>query len=104
MGYERDRRAHGRLGAARAVGRTAASGGRLGAGPGGTVEILPSADVDLAAAERKRAAERARLEAEIERAERKLANEGFVDKAPGRRSCRPSATSSQRLRAELEAL
>jgi valyl-tRNA synthetase len=71
--------------------------------PGGTVEILPSADVNLDAAEQKRAAERARLEAEIERAQRKLANEGFVAKAP------PEVVQSERdklarLRAELEAL
>ncbi len=50
--------------------------------PGGAVEILPSDDLDLAAAERKRAAERARLSEEIRRAERKLANDGFVLKAP----------------------
>ena len=37
---------------------------------------------------------RAELEAEIERAERKLANDGFVAKAPPR-WCRPSATSSR---------
>ncbi|MGA8717958.1 MAG: hypothetical protein WB557_08130, partial [Solirubrobacteraceae bacterium] len=50
--------------------------------PGGTVEILPSDEVDLEGAERRLAARRAKLEAEIERAERKLANQGFVDKAP----------------------
>jgi valyl-tRNA synthetase len=71
--------------------------------PGGTVEILPSAAVDLDAAERKRAAERARLEAEIARAEQKLSNEGFVGKAP------PDVVEAERvklerLRAELEAL
>src|SRR3954452_21462854 len=38
--------------------------------------------VDPAALERKRAEERARLQAEIDRAEAKLANEGFVAKAP----------------------
>ena len=71
--------------------------------PGGAIEILPSPDVDLDAAERKRAAERARLKAEIERAERKLANDGFVAKAP------PDVVQAERdklerLRAELEAL
>jgi valyl-tRNA synthetase len=71
--------------------------------PGGAIEILPSTEVDLDAAERKRAVERTRLEAEIERAERKLSNEGFVTKAP------PDVVQSERdkldrLRAELEAI
>jgi valyl-tRNA synthetase len=50
--------------------------------PGGTVEILPGGDFDPDAAERKLAAERTRLEHEIERSRGKLANEGFVAKAP----------------------
>jgi valyl-tRNA synthetase len=50
--------------------------------PGGAIEILASDALDLGAAERKRADARAKLEAEIERSERKLANEGFVAKAP----------------------
>jgi valyl-tRNA synthetase len=50
--------------------------------PGGTVEILASDDVDLEAAHRKLDAKRVKLEAEIERAQRKLANQGFVAKAP----------------------
>jgi len=50
--------------------------------PGGAVEILPSEDIDLEGAQRRLAARRAKVEAEIERAERKLANRGFVDKAP----------------------
>ena len=50
--------------------------------PGGAVEILPSDDIDLEGAERKRAARRAELEAEIARAEGKLGNTGFVAKAP----------------------
>ncbi len=71
--------------------------------PGGAIEILPSDEVDLEAASRKRAAKRAELEAEIERAERKLANAGFVGKAP------PAVVEAERaklesLRAELEAL
>ena len=55
--------------------------------PGGAVEILPADDVDPEGAERKLRGPPAKLEAEIERAERKLANEGFVAKAPpdGRR-------------------
>jgi len=71
--------------------------------PGGTVEILPSDDVDLEGAERRLAARRAKLEAEIERAERKLGNQGFVAKAP------PDVVEAERdklerLRAELESL
>jgi len=70
--------------------------------PGGAIEILPSDDVDLQDAERRVAARRSKLEAEIERAERKLGNEGFVAKAP------PDVVEAEReklarLRAELEA-
>jgi valyl-tRNA synthetase len=50
--------------------------------PGGVIEILPTDALDPGAAERKRAARKAKLEVEIERAEAKLANEGFVAKAP----------------------
>jgi valyl-tRNA synthetase len=71
--------------------------------PGGTFEILPSADVDLGAAEQKRAVERSRLEAEIERAEQKLSNEGFVAKAPSE-VVRAERDKLERLRAELETL
>jgi valyl-tRNA synthetase len=71
--------------------------------PGGTVEILPSADVDLDAAEQKRAAQRTRLEAEIERAQRKLSNDGFVAKAPPE-VVQAERDKLERLRAELEAL
>jgi valyl-tRNA synthetase len=68
--------------------------------PGGAVEILPSDDIDLEGAERKRAARRAELEAEIARAEGKLGNTGFVAKAP------PDVVQAERdkldrLRAEL---
>jgi valyl-tRNA synthetase len=71
--------------------------------PGGTVEILPSDDVDLEGAERRLAARRAKLEAEIERAERKLGNQGFVAKAP------PDVVAAEReklerLRSELDSL
>jgi valyl-tRNA synthetase len=71
--------------------------------PGGTVEVLPSPEIDLEASERKRSARRAAVQGEIERAERKLANDGFVSKAP------PHVVAAQRekleeLRAELEAL
>ncbi len=50
--------------------------------PGGMLEVLSGEDFDPGAAARKRDAERARLEREIERARIKLANEAFVSKAP----------------------
>jgi valyl-tRNA synthetase len=49
---------------------------------GGAVEIFASGELDLEAAGRKLAARREQLEAEIQRAERKLSNDGFVSKAP----------------------
>jgi valyl-tRNA synthetase len=51
--------------------------------PGGAVQVLPSDAVDLEEVERRRAARREALEGEIARAEGKLANRGFVEKAPG---------------------
>ena len=71
--------------------------------PGGEVEILASGDLDLGAAQRKLAAKRAELEREIEGSQRKLANEGFLAKAPAK------VVQAQRdrlaaLRADLEAL
>jgi valyl-tRNA synthetase len=71
--------------------------------PGGVVEILPTSEVDTGAAERKRAAQRATLEQEIERSERKLANRGFVEKAP-EEVVRAEREKLERLRSELEAL
>jgi valyl-tRNA synthetase len=71
--------------------------------PGGTVEILPSAEVDLDAAERNRTAERERIEAEIARARQKLANDGFVSKAPAN-VVQAERDKLDRLQAELEAL
>jgi valyl-tRNA synthetase len=50
--------------------------------PGGAVEIFGSDELDLEAAGRKLAARREQLDAEIQRAERKLSNDGFVSKAP----------------------
>jgi valyl-tRNA synthetase len=71
--------------------------------PGGVIHVLASADVDVEAATRKREAKRRELEAEIKRAEGKLANQGFTAKAP------PAVVEAERtklgaLRAELEAL
>jgi valyl-tRNA synthetase len=71
--------------------------------PGGAVEILPSDGVDVEGAERKHAARRAQLEAEIERAETKLANEGFVAKAP-EPVVQAERDKVDRLRGELDAL
>ncbi len=50
--------------------------------PGGTLAVLSEKGLDLAAAARGRAAARAKLEGEIERVQGKLANDGFVAKAP----------------------
>jgi valyl-tRNA synthetase len=71
--------------------------------PGGTVAVFESGDLDLGAAERRLEQQRATLRSEIERAERKLSNAGFVAKAP------PAVVEGERaklerLRAELEAL
>jgi valyl-tRNA synthetase len=50
--------------------------------PGGGVQVLPSDAFDPEEGEKKLAAKRDQLRAEIERAESKLANKGFVEKAP----------------------
>jgi valyl-tRNA synthetase len=50
--------------------------------PGGGVQILPSDAFDPAEAEKRVAAKREALRAEIARAERRLANEKFVERAP----------------------
>jgi valyl-tRNA synthetase len=50
--------------------------------PGGGVQVLPSEAFDAAEAERRIEKKRADLVTEIERAEKKLANEQFVSKAP----------------------
>ncbi len=71
--------------------------------PGGAVELLPSPELDLDAAQRKHAARRDGLEAEIERAQRKLANNGFVNKAPAE-VVQAEREKLERLREELEAL
>ncbi len=71
--------------------------------PGGVVEILASPEVDPGASARRIEAERETLRAEIDRAERKLANQGFTAKAP------PAVVQAERdkltrLREELDAL
>ncbi len=71
--------------------------------PGGTVQVLAGGALDLEGAERRLAERRAKLSAEIERAQRKLANQGFVAKAP------PAVVGAERdklaaMQAELEAL
>jgi valyl-tRNA synthetase len=71
--------------------------------PGGKIEILGSDELDPEAAARKRAAQVLVLKAEIERSQGKLANEGFVSKAP------PAVVHAERdklerLRADLQAL
>jgi valyl-tRNA synthetase len=50
--------------------------------PGGGVQVLRSDAFDPAEAEKRIAAKRESLRAEIERAERRLANEKFVERAP----------------------
>ncbi len=62
--------------------------------PGGTVELLPAPGVDPAEQERKLADRRAEIEAEIARAEGKLANQGFIAKAP------PQLVASERAKLE----
>ncbi len=71
--------------------------------PGGQVAVLPTDEVDLGAADRKRSAERAKLESEIARAENKLANQGFVAKAP-EAVVAAEREKLERLRADLRAL
>jgi valyl-tRNA synthetase len=72
--------------------------------PGGAVEILHSDAVELSAgaAERKREDRREQLRAEIGRAEGKLANAGFVAKAPAA-VVQAERDKLEALRTELEA-
>ncbi len=71
--------------------------------PGGTVEVLATDEVDVEGAQRRLAQRRSKLEGEIERAQRKLANEGFTAKAPAE-VVQAEREKLQRLRGELEAL
>jgi valyl-tRNA synthetase len=71
--------------------------------PGGSIAVLASEAVDLEAAARRATAQRARLETEIARAEGKLANEGFVAKAPAE-VVESERAKLEQLRRELEGL
>jgi valyl-tRNA synthetase len=71
--------------------------------PGGAVEILPTPELDLGAADAKRATERDRLRAEIARSEAKLETPGFVSKAPSH-VVEAEREKLETLRAELAAL
>jgi valyl-tRNA synthetase len=101
-GYERTADAVGRLARVEWT-ENGTAGAATVPVPGGNVTVLASDAVDTEAEARRAAAERARLEAEISRAEGKLANQGFVAKAP------PPVVDAEReklarLQAELEAL
>ena len=71
--------------------------------PGGALLVFAGGGFDPEAAERRRAQRRGELEGEITRSQRKLANPGFIEKAPadvvaGERE------KLERLRSELESL
>jgi len=71
--------------------------------PGGRVQVLAGGGFDPEQAERRRAERRAELEAEVARAEGKLANERFVERAPAH-VVEGERAKLERLRGELEAL
>jgi valyl-tRNA synthetase len=71
--------------------------------PGGAVTVFASEAVDLEAAARRAAAARERLAAEISRAEGKLGNARFVERAPAE-VVQAERDKLARLREELEAL
>jgi valyl-tRNA synthetase len=71
--------------------------------PGGSIAILTADAVDTEAEAKRIAQQRERLEKEIARAEGKLANRGFVDKAPAH-VVEAEREKLARLRAELEAV
>jgi valyl-tRNA synthetase len=83
-GYEGVRDQLARLARFELVGEDPSNGDVLAtvAVPGGGVQVLPSEAFDPGEAEQRRAARRKQLIAEIERAERKLANDKFVERAP----------------------
>jgi valyl-tRNA synthetase len=65
--------------------------------------VLAGGGFDPEQAERRRAERRAELEAEVARAEGKLANERFVERAPAH-VVEGERAKLERLRGELEAL
>jgi valyl-tRNA synthetase len=67
------------------------------------VHVLPTDAVDLEAAAQRRRDARAKLESELQRAQSKLANDGFVAKAP-EELVAAERDKLDRLRRELEAL
>jgi valyl-tRNA synthetase len=71
--------------------------------PDGQVQIFAGAEVDAEGAEARVQERRDKLRAEIDRAERKLANAGFVAKAPAE-VVQAERDKLDRLRSELEAL
>ena len=81
----------------------AGEGGAVIPIPGGQIVVLASDQVDLGAADAKRQVERSRLQSEIARASGKLANAGFVAKAPAA-VVDAEREKLGRLEAELKAL
>ncbi len=71
--------------------------------PGGAVQVLPTDAIDTQEAERRRAKRIETLRDEIERAEGKLANERFIEKAPAD-VVQAERDKLEALRAELERL
>ncbi len=71
--------------------------------PGGAVQVYATEAVDAGEAERRRQAKRDQLSGEIKRAEGKLSNQQFVDKAPPH-VVQAEREKLQRFRAELEEL
>jgi valyl-tRNA synthetase len=71
--------------------------------PDGAVHVLPTDAVDLDAAARRRDEARGRIESELDRARRKLANDGFLAKAPAA-VVQAERDKVVRLQQELEAL
>ena len=71
--------------------------------PGGTVEVLATDELDIEGAQSRLAQRRSKLQDEIERAQRKLANQGFTAKAPAA-VVEAEREKLRRLRGELEGL
>jgi valyl-tRNA synthetase len=81
-GYEQTSEHVGRLARFELAGQDGAEPVATVAIPGGAVHVFETDQIDSGEAERRRAAQREQLEGEIARAEKKLANEQFVAKAP----------------------